>query len=67
MTSAQIGAKVLEKLRDVDEVAYLRYASVHRHFSDVDEFVDAITYPSVRDYVTDVMEDYRFYKARGHL
>ena len=42
VTSAQIGAKVLEKLRDVDEVAYLRYASVHRHFADVDEFVDAI-------------------------
>ena len=29
--------------------------------------LQAITYPSVRDYVTDVMEDYRFYKARGHL
>ena len=40
--SAQIGAKVLEKLRDIDEVAYLRYASVHRRFEDVDEFVDAI-------------------------
>ncbi len=42
VSSAQIGAKVLEKLREVDEVAYLRYASVHRHFADVDEFVDAI-------------------------
>jgi transcriptional repressor NrdR len=40
--SSQIGTKVLEKLREIDEVAYLRYASVHRHFSDVDEFVDAI-------------------------
>src|ERR1041384_8772858 len=40
--SAQIGAKVLEKLRDIDEVAYLRYASVHQHFKEVDEFVDAI-------------------------
>ena len=40
--SATIGAKVLEKLRGIDEVAYLRYASVHRHFQDVDEFVDAI-------------------------
>jgi transcriptional repressor NrdR len=40
--SVQIGAKVLEKLRDVDEVAYLRYASVHRRFEDVDQFVDAI-------------------------
>ena len=42
VTSSQIGAKVLEKLRDIDEVAYLRYASVHRHFADIDEFVDAI-------------------------
>jgi transcriptional repressor NrdR len=40
--STAIGAKVLEKLRGVDEVAYLRYASVHQHFEDVDEFVDAI-------------------------
>jgi transcriptional repressor NrdR len=42
VSSIQIGAKVLEKLRELDEVAYLRYASVHRHFADVDEFVDAI-------------------------
>jgi transcriptional repressor NrdR len=40
--SADIGAKVLEKLRGIDEVAYLRYASVHRQFQDVDQFVDAI-------------------------
>jgi transcriptional repressor NrdR len=40
--SAVIGAKVLEKLRAIDEVAYLRYASVHRQFKDVDQFVDAI-------------------------
>jgi transcriptional repressor NrdR len=40
--SADIGAKVLEKLRGIDEVAYLRYASVHQQFKDVDQFVDAI-------------------------
>jgi transcriptional repressor NrdR len=40
--SSSIGAKVLEKLKDIDEVAYLRYASVHRHFADVDQFVEAI-------------------------
>jgi transcriptional repressor NrdR len=40
--STDIGAKVLEKLRGIDEVAYLRYASVHRQFKDVDQFVDAI-------------------------
>jgi transcriptional repressor NrdR len=40
--SIAIGTKVLEKLRGIDEVAYLRYASVHRRFEDVDQFVDAI-------------------------
>ena len=40
--STAIGAKVLEKLRGIDEVAYLRYASIHRRFEDVDQFVDAI-------------------------
>jgi transcriptional repressor NrdR len=40
--SIAIGAKVLEKLRGIEEVAYLRYASVHRRFEDVDQFVDAI-------------------------
>src|SRR5260370_28383267 len=40
--SLVIGAKVLEKLRGLDEVAYLRYASVHQRFQDVDQFVDAI-------------------------
>jgi len=39
----------------------------HAQQTTPDEFAQAITYPSVRDYVTDVMEDYRFYKARGHL
>ena len=40
--SSAIGAKVLEKLRAIDEVAYLRYASVYQRFQDVDAFVDAI-------------------------
>jgi len=40
--SSVIGAKVLDKLREIDEVAYLRYASVYQRFQDVDQFVDAI-------------------------
>ncbi len=40
--STDIGTKVLAKLRDIDDVAYLRYASVHQRFKEVDEFVDAI-------------------------
>jgi transcriptional repressor NrdR len=42
ISSQAIGARVLEKLREIDEVAYLRYASVHRRFDDVDQFVDEI-------------------------
>jgi transcriptional repressor NrdR len=42
ITSNEIGEKVLEKLRDLDEVAYLRYASVHHRFENVDRFVDEI-------------------------
>ena len=42
VTSGQIGTHVMAKLRDIDEVAYLRFASVHRRFEQVDEFVDAI-------------------------
>src|SRR5689334_2794066 len=40
--SSVIGTIVLEKLRQIDEVAYLRYASVYQRFQDVDQFVDAI-------------------------
>ena len=40
--SSVIGDKVLERLRSLDEVAYLRYVSVHQRFQDVDQFVDAI-------------------------
>lgn len=42
VSSEKIGAKVMQKLKDIDEVAYLRYESVHRRFEDVDQFVDAI-------------------------
>ena len=42
VSSSQIGASVLEKLREIDEVAYLRYASVYQRFQDPDEFVDAV-------------------------
>jgi len=42
VSSEAIGAKVMEKLKDIDEVAYLRYESVHRRFEGVDQFVDAI-------------------------
>ncbi|MCL2834279.1 MAG: transcriptional regulator NrdR [Treponema sp.] len=37
-----IGDLVLEKLKTLDKVAYIRFASVYRHFEDLDEFVSEI-------------------------
>jgi transcriptional repressor NrdR len=37
-TSEEIGIAVLERLRELDEVAYLRFASVYKGFSDVGDF-----------------------------
>ena len=41
--SKEIGDIVLERLRDVDSVAYIRFASVYEDFSDIDSFVAAIS------------------------
>jgi transcriptional repressor NrdR len=38
--SRQLGELVMRELRKLDEVAYVRFASVYRAFEDVDEFVD---------------------------
>ena len=38
VSSRQIGELVMQKLREVDEVAYVRFASVYREFRDVDTF-----------------------------
>lgn len=38
VSSADIGREVLGRLRGLDEVAYVRFASVYREFSDVAEF-----------------------------
>lgn len=37
-----IGTKAMEHLHSLDEVAYVRYASVYRHFSDLGEFINEI-------------------------
>jgi transcriptional repressor NrdR len=37
-TSEQVGLAVLERLREVDEVAYLRFASVYKGFEGADDF-----------------------------
>lgn len=37
--STVLGELVLSKLNEVDKVAYIRFASVYRHFGNLDEFV----------------------------
>ena len=41
--AARIGELVMERLHKLDEVAYIRFASVYRRFTDVKEFLQAIT------------------------
>lgn len=36
--SRQIGEDIMEELKKIDEVAYIRFASVYRRFKDMDEF-----------------------------
>lgn len=43
VTTAEIGDMVLERLKHIDEVAYVRFASVYKDFSDVDSFIDIIS------------------------
>jgi transcriptional repressor NrdR len=39
ISSEIIGEKVMERLRSVDQVAYVRFASVYRQFKDIDTFM----------------------------
>ena len=39
VSSTEIGEMVMQKLRDRDEVAYVRFASVYREFKDIDTFL----------------------------
>ncbi len=42
ISSRQIGEMVMEKLKDLDSVAYVRFASVYREFKDVNTFMDEL-------------------------
>lgn len=42
ISSRQIGDVLMDALKTVDKVAYVRFASVYREFSDVSEFVDTL-------------------------
>jgi len=38
----EIGQRVMERLQKLDEVAYVRFASVYRRFADVNQFLNAV-------------------------
>ena len=40
--SSYIGEQVMARLKDLDKVAYVRFASVYREFKDVSEFVEEV-------------------------
>lgn len=42
ISSAEIGEMIMEKLKEVDEVSYIRFASVYRKFTDVTHFMKFI-------------------------
>ncbi|MBR4096819.1 MAG: transcriptional repressor NrdR [Oscillospiraceae bacterium] len=43
ITSAEIGDIVLKSLKEMDQVAYVRFASVYKDFSDVESFINIIS------------------------
>ena len=43
ISTQEIGAFVMERLRELDQVAYVRFASVYRRFEDIDAFMDVLT------------------------
>ena len=42
ISTGDIGTMVMERLREVDEVSYVRFASVYREFKDIETFLQAI-------------------------
>lgn len=43
VTTVYIGELAMDKLKDLDEVAYVRFASVYRQFKDINTFMDELT------------------------
>ena len=42
VTSTELGEQVMEALKKLDQVAYVRFASVYREFKDVDAFMEEL-------------------------
>lgn len=44
VTSVSVGEMALQKLRTIDEIAYVRFASVYRDFKDINSFLDELNH-----------------------
>ncbi len=44
ISSQKIGIYAMEKLKDLDEVAYVRFASVYRQFKDINSFMEELSH-----------------------
>jgi transcriptional repressor NrdR len=42
VASSEIGERVMDRLRDLDEIAYIRFASVYRPFSDLESLKEEL-------------------------
>ena len=42
ISSKELGEMVMDRLKDLDDVAYVRFASVYRKFTDIDSFMDEL-------------------------
>ncbi|MCD7749410.1 MAG: transcriptional regulator NrdR [Oscillospiraceae bacterium] len=43
ITTTEIGEMIMKRLKDLDEVAYVRFASVYRQFKDLNTFMEELT------------------------
>ncbi len=43
ISTTEVGEMVMARLKDIDEVAYVRFASVYRQFKDINTFMDELT------------------------
>ncbi len=53
ISSRLIGKKVMAELKQLDDVAYIRFSSVYRQFKDVQEFVNSLEDRELLDFVDD--------------
>ena len=66
--SREIGERVLKKLHGIDQVAYIRFASVYRNFSDIDSFLAEIRKIKARRKISKTISPKgHFFKKRSSI